>query len=91
MTGTLRRRSNLTIRDLGSEMILYDEPTTGLDPQARRTVWEVIRSLKREGRTILLTTHYLEEAEQLADRVAIMNKGKIIVSGTPEDIILQHG
>src|SRR5947209_2910692 len=72
------------------EMLFLDEPTTGLDPQARRAVWEVIRGLKKEGRTVLLTTHYLEEAEELADRVAIMNKGKIITSGTPAEIITNH-
>lgn len=73
------------------EMLFLDEPTTGLDPQARRAVWEVIRELKKEGRSIMLTTHYLEEAEVLADRVAIMNKGKIAAMGTPAQIIAQHG
>ncbi|TMI09669.1 ABC transporter ATP-binding protein, partial [Candidatus Bathyarchaeota archaeon] len=73
------------------EMLFLDEPTTGLDPQARRAVWEVIRELKKEGRSIMLTTHYLEEAEVLADRVAIMNKGKIAAMGTPAEIIAQHG
>lgn len=73
------------------EMLFLDEPTTGLDPQARRAVWEVIRELKKEGRSIMLTTHYLEEAEVLADRVAIMNKGKIAAMGTPAEIIGQHG
>jgi ABC-2 type transport system ATP-binding protein len=72
------------------ELVFLDEPTTGLDPQARRAVWDVIRQLKREGRAVLLTTHYLQEAEELADRVAIMNLGKIITSGTPEEIILSH-
>ena len=73
------------------EVLFLDEPTTGLDPQARRNMWEVIRELKREGKTILLTTHYLEEARVLADRVSIMHHGKIIASGTPEDIISQYG
>ncbi|MDA4129086.1 MAG: ABC transporter ATP-binding protein [Thaumarchaeota archaeon] len=72
------------------ELLFLDEPTTGLDPQARRAVWDVIRELKKEGRTVLLTTHYLEEAEELADRVAIMHKGKIITSGTPQEIIEAH-
>jgi len=72
-------------------MVFLDEPTTGLDPAARRAMWEVIRTLKREGRSVLLTTHYLEEAEELADRVAIMNHGKIITSGTPSEIISKHG
>jgi ABC-2 type transport system ATP-binding protein len=73
------------------EVLFLDEPTTGLDPQARRNMWEVIRELKKEGKTILLTTHYLEEAQLLADRVAIMHHGKMIVSGTPDEIISKHG
>jgi len=73
------------------QLVFLDEPTTGLDPQARRAVWEVIRNLKKQGRGVLLTTHYLEEAEELADRVAIMNHGKIIAMGTPEEIIAKHG
>jgi ABC-2 type transport system ATP-binding protein len=72
-------------------LVFLDEPTTGLDPQARRAIWEVIRNLKKEGISVLLTTHYLEEAEELADRVAIMNKGKIITTGTPAEIISQYG
>jgi ABC-2 type transport system ATP-binding protein len=73
------------------ELVFLDEPTTGLDPQARRAVWEVIRTLKGEGRSVLLTTHYLDEAEELADIVAIMNHGKIIASGTPAEIIARDG
>jgi ABC-2 type transport system ATP-binding protein len=73
------------------ELVFLDEPTTGLDPQARRAVWEVIRNLRKEGRGVLLTTHYLEEAEELADRVAIMNHGKIITLGTVDEIISKHG
>ena len=73
------------------ELVFLDEPTTGLDPAARRAVWEVIRGLKKEGRTVLLTTHYLQEAEELADRVAIMDHGKVITSGTPEEIKDKHG
>jgi ABC-2 type transport system ATP-binding protein len=73
------------------ELIFLDEPTTGLDPQARRAVWEVIRKLKKEGRTVMLTTHYLEEAEELADRVAIMNHGKIAAMGTTEQIETRYG
>ena len=73
------------------EVIFLDEPTTGLDPQARRAVWEVIRKLKKEGRTVMLTTHYLEEAEELADRVAIMNHGKIAALGTTEQIETRYG
>ncbi len=73
------------------ELLFLDEPTTGLDPQARRSIWEVIRSLKSEGRSVFLTTHYLEEAQLLADRVCIINHGKIAALGTPEDIIQEHG
>lgn len=73
------------------ELLFLDEPTTGLDPQARRNMWDVIRGLKTEGHTIMLTTHYLEEAEVLSDRVAIMNHGKIITDGTPSEIIDKHG
>ncbi|MDA4121128.1 MAG: ABC transporter ATP-binding protein, partial [Thaumarchaeota archaeon] len=73
------------------ELVFLDEPTTGLDPAARRAVWEVVRKLKQEGRTVMLTTHYLEEAEELADRVAIMNHGKIITMGTTSEIVSEHG
>lgn len=73
------------------ELLFLDEPTTGLDPQARRNMWDVIRGLKKEGHTIMLTTHYLEEAEVLSDRVAIMNHGKIITDGTPAEILEKHG
>jgi len=73
------------------EVCFLDEPTTGLDPQARRSIWEVIRGLQREGRTVFLTTHYLEEAELLADQVGIIHHGKIIASGTPAEIIRARG
>lgn len=73
------------------QVVFLDEPTTGLDPQARRAVWEVIRKLKAEGRTVMLTTHYLEEAEELADRVAIMNHGSIVAMGTTDQIESRFG
>ncbi len=73
------------------EVCFLDEPTTGLDPHARRSLWSVIRALKAEGRTVFLTTHYLEEAELLADRVAIIHRGHVIATGTPEEIIRAHG
>jgi len=73
------------------EVCFLDEPTTGLDPHARRAIWEVIRTLRAEGRTVFLTTHYLEEAELLADQVAIINHGRIIAAGTPSEIIRTHG
>ena len=64
------------------ELLFLDEPTTGLDPNARRAIWEVIRGLKAKGKTIILTTHYLDEAQQLSDRVAIMDHGHIVAMGT---------
>ena len=73
------------------EICFLDEPTTGLDPHARRAIWAVIRGLKRQGRTVFLTTHYLEEAGLLADQVAIIHHGKIIASGAPGEIIRSHG
>ncbi|MCL5672027.1 MAG: ABC transporter ATP-binding protein [Nitrososphaerota archaeon] len=73
------------------QVVFLDEPTTGLDPQARRAVWEVVRKLKDEGRTVMLTTHYLEEAEELADRVAIMKHGKIVAMGTTAEIESKFG
>jgi ABC-2 type transport system ATP-binding protein len=73
------------------EICFLDEPTTGLDPTARRAIWKVVQSLKSEGRTVFLTTHYLEEAELLADQVAIINHGRIIAHGPPSDIIAAYG
>jgi len=73
------------------EICFLDEPTTGLDPTARRAIWRVIRDLKSQGRTVFLTTHYLEEAELLSDRVAIIHHGRIIAAGTPAEIIRAHG
>ena len=73
------------------KVVFLDEPTTGLDPKARRKIWELIRKLKSEGRTVILTTHYLEEAQMLADRVGIMDHGKMIVEGSPKEIIEKMG
>jgi lipooligosaccharide transport system ATP-binding protein len=69
------------------EVLVLDEPTTGLDPQARQMVWQKVRALKRRGLTILLTTHYMEEAAQLCDRLAVMDQGRILVTGTPGDLV----
>jgi ABC-2 type transport system ATP-binding protein len=73
------------------ELVFLDEPTTGLDPQARRSLWDVIRHMKGEGRTVILTTHYMEEAETLCDRLAIMDHGQILTTGTPMELIQQLG
>jgi ABC-2 type transport system ATP-binding protein len=73
------------------ELLFLDEPTTGLDPQARRHLWDLVDELKKAGRTIILTTHYMDEAERLCDRVAIMDHGKIIALGTPQQLIASIG
>jgi ABC-2 type transport system ATP-binding protein len=72
------------------ELVFLDEPTTGLDPQARRALWEVIRELRARGRSVLLTTHYMEEAEKLCDRVAVIDHGRIIEMESPEALIRKH-
>jgi len=73
------------------EVVFLDEPTSGLDPKARHDTWDVIRDLKKEGKTVFLTTHYMEEAQELADTVAIIDHGKIIAKGTPEKLIAKYG
>jgi len=69
------------------ELLFLDEPTTGLDPQSRRQLWGVVSDLKRQGRTVVLTTHYMDEAERLCDRVAIVDRGRVIASGTPRELV----
>jgi ABC-2 type transport system ATP-binding protein len=87
LSGGQRRRLDLGLALVGDpELIFLDEPTTGFDPAARRRAWETIRGLRGLGKTILLTTHYLDEAEQLADRVAVLAHGQIVASGTPADL-----
>ena len=84
LSGGQRRRLDVALGIIGNpELIFLDEPTTGFDPEARRAFWHLIRKLRNEGATILLTTHYLDEAEALADRVAVINSGKIIEVSTP--------
>jgi len=72
-------------------LIFLDEPSTGLDPQARRNLWDIISDIKAQGKTIILTTHYMEEAQQLCDEVAIMDRGRVIAQGTPGQLIDSHG
>jgi ABC-2 type transport system ATP-binding protein len=72
------------------ELLFLDEPSTGLDPQARRNLWDLIQGIKAEGKTLILTTHYMEEAQHLCDEVAIMDYGKIIAQGSPDELIRQH-
>jgi ABC-2 type transport system ATP-binding protein len=87
LSGGQRRRLDLALALIGDpELIFLDEPTTGFDPRARRQAWETIRGLRGLGKTILLTTHYLDEAEQLADRVAVLAHGQIVASGTPAEL-----
>jgi len=73
------------------ELLFLDEPTTGLDPKARRDIWHLTQEISKKGTTVLLTTHYLDEAERLADDVAIMHKGKIVARGSPQELIARHG
>jgi lipooligosaccharide transport system ATP-binding protein len=72
------------------DVLLLDEPTTGLDPQARHVVWDRLYRLKRQGVTLLLTTHYMDEAEQLCDRLVVMDRGKIVAEGSPRDLIERY-
>jgi ABC-2 type transport system ATP-binding protein len=87
LSGGQKRRLDLGVALVGDpDLVFLDEPTTGFDPAARRAAWEMIRSLRSLGKTVLLTTHYLDEAEQLADRVAVMRDGTIVRSGTPREL-----
>jgi ABC-2 type transport system ATP-binding protein len=88
LSGGQKQRLALACALVGDpELLFLDEPTTGLDPQSRRQLWELIEAFKADGRSILLTTHYMEEAERLCDRVAIVDHGKIIALGTPRELI----
>ncbi|EDY49505.1 ABC transporter ATP-binding protein [Streptomyces clavuligerus] len=87
LSGGERRRLDLALALLGRPEVLFlDEPTTGLDAEGRRDTWDLVRALRDTGTTVLLTTHYLEEAEALADRLAIMHRGRIVASGTPAEV-----
>ncbi len=88
LSGGLKQRLGIAIALVNDpEVVFLDEPTTGLDPHARHEVWEVLKGLKKKGKTVFLTTHYMEEAELLADTVAIISKGKIIAMGSPGELI----
>jgi ABC-2 type transport system ATP-binding protein len=87
LSGGQKRRLDLGVALVGDpDLVFLDEPTTGFDPAARRAAWEMIRSLRSLGKTVLLTTHYLDEAEQLADRVAVLREGRIVRIGTPREL-----
>jgi ABC-2 type transport system ATP-binding protein len=87
LSGGQKRRLDLGIALVGDpDLVFLDEPTTGFDPAARRAAWDMIRSLRSLGKTVLLTTHYLDEAEQLADRVAVLREGRIVRIGTPREL-----
>jgi ABC-2 type transport system ATP-binding protein len=87
LSGGQQRRLDLALGLVGDpELIFLDEPTTGFDPQARRAAWDMIRSLRELGKTVLLTTHYLDEAEQLSDRVAVLREGQIVALGKPSQL-----
>ena len=91
LSGGLKRRLVIARALLHDpRLLVLDEPTTGLDPQSRRELWERVRELRRRGVTVLLTTHYMEEAEALCDRVAIVDKGKVLVEGVPADLVRVH-
>ncbi|HEY1205885.1 MAG: ABC transporter ATP-binding protein [Bryobacteraceae bacterium] len=92
LSGGQKQRLAIACALVGDPDLLFlDEPTTGLDPQARRQMWQLIEQFKRDGRTIILTTHYMDEAERLSDHVAVMDHGKIIALGTPRELIASIG
>lgn len=91
LSGGMKRRLTLARALVNDpELLILDEPTTGLDPQARHLIWERLKRLLGEGKTILLTTHFMDEAERLCDRIAIMDNGRFIAQGTPRDLIAEH-
>jgi lipooligosaccharide transport system ATP-binding protein len=91
LSGGMKRRLTIARALINRpEMLLLDEPTTGLDPQARHVVWERLYQLKHQGVTLVLTTHYMDEAEQLCDRLVVMDRGRIVAEGSPRSLISQH-
>jgi len=91
LSGGQRQRLLLALALINDpEIIFLDEPTTGLDPQARRNFWQLIKNIKARNKTVILTTHYMDEAQQLCDEVVIMDRGKIIESGTPNQLLAKH-
>ncbi len=91
-SGGMKKRLSLAITLLHNpDLLILDEPTTGMDPGVRRSVWDIILQLRKEGKTILLATHYMEEADYLSDKVAIMNDGSIIAEGSPEELKQKYG
>jgi ABC-2 type transport system ATP-binding protein len=92
LSGGQLRRLDLALALIGDpDLIFLDEPTTGFDPAARRQAWETIRGLRELGKSILLTTHYMEEAQRLSDRIAILGEGRIVATGSPEELLSGHG
>lgn len=92
LSGGQKQRLSLACALVGDpELLFLDEPTTGLDPQSRRQTWEIVENLKARGRTVLLTTHYMEEAARLCDRVAVVDHGRVIALGTPRELIASLG
>jgi ABC-2 type transport system ATP-binding protein len=92
LSGGQKQRLAIAAALVGNpELLFLDEPTTGLDPQSRRQLWEILRNLRSQGRTILLTTHYMDEAERLCDRVAVVDHGQVIALGTPAELIARIG
>lgn len=88
LSGGQKQRLSLAVALVGDpQLIFLDEPTTGLDPQSRHALWEVVRRLRARGRTVLLTTHYMEEAEQLCDRIVFVDRGRVVAEGTPGELI----
>src|SRR5206468_4707612 len=92
LSGGQRQRLAVACALVGEpELLFLDAPTTGLDPQSRRQLWDIIRAFRDQGRTVMLTTHYMDEAERLCDRVAVVDHGKVIALGTPAELIARVG